>query len=100
MQVTLRDNNNEAIVLNTVREAKKRAFAADGMHDLQPIAGHQGFIQKAVELAYGRDAACIREGRVAAVQTVSGTGVLLEGPSRAGCNLLVLSPKKTQHFCK
>ncbi|KAK9812495.1 hypothetical protein WJX73_004305 [Symbiochloris irregularis] len=71
--VTFRDDDNNAIVLESVREAKRQAQLADGAHEIQSLAGHPGFVQRAIELAYGADAACIREGRVAAVQTVSGT---------------------------
>lgn len=74
--MTLRDNHDEVIVLESVLEAKRRTQGADGAHVLQPLAGHPGYIQRAIELAYGAEAACIREGRVAAVQTPGGTGVL------------------------
>ncbi len=39
-----------------------------------PIGGLKDFVVESVKLAYGDDAACIKEGRVAAVQSLSGTG--------------------------
>jgi aspartate aminotransferase, mitochondrial len=39
-----------------------------------PIAGYKPFINSAVKLALGDDNAAITEGRVAAIQSLSGTG--------------------------
>ncbi len=47
-------------------------------HDLLrrylPIGGLKSFNDKSVKLAYGESASCIKDGRVAAVQSLSGTG--------------------------
>jgi hypothetical protein len=39
-----------------------------------PIQGLKPFIDHSVRLAYGANADCLRDGRVAAVQSLSGTG--------------------------
>lgn len=39
-----------------------------------PMGGLKDFNQVSIALAYGEDARCIAEGRVAAVQSLSGTG--------------------------
>lgn len=39
-----------------------------------PIGGHREFCEESVKLAYGDNAALLREGRVAMVQALSGTG--------------------------
>jgi Aminotransferase class I and II len=45
-------------------------------HDLRylPIAGYKPFINSAVQLALGDDSQAIKENRVAAIQSLSGTG--------------------------
>ena len=41
-----------------------------------PIAGNQAFIDSGLEFAYGENSAVLTQKRVAAVQTLSGTGAL------------------------
>lgn len=82
-QGAYRDDNGKPVVLEVVKEAEKR-LTGRGDHEYLPIGGLKSFIEKSVALAYGEDAACIKEKRVAAVQTLSGTGqslmLVVEGP--------------------
>ena len=72
------------MVLDVVREAESRISGVNFMEYL-PIGGSKAFNDLSVRLAYGDDAACIKEGRVAAVQSLSGTGV-----PPACCNAAIL----------
>jgi hypothetical protein len=73
MQGAYRDDNGKPVVLNVVREAEARISGANFMEYL-PIGGLKPFNELSVKLAYGEDADCIKDGRVAAVQSLSGTG--------------------------
>jgi len=68
-----RDDNGKPVVLDCVREAERRIMGNHNMEYL-PIGGFADFCDHSVKLAYGMDAACIAEGRVASVQSLSGTG--------------------------
>lgn len=68
-----RDDGGKPVVLKSVREAEKRVAGSHFMEYL-PIGGHKGFIQESIKLAYGDDQEVIKEGLVAAVQSLSGTG--------------------------
>jgi aspartate aminotransferase len=69
-----RDNHNKPHVLPTVREAEERVFNKRCDHEYAGISGVQGYVDASILFAYGDDATVIKEGRVAAVQTLSGTG--------------------------
>lgn len=69
-----RDDNGRPLVLQSVREAETRLFNKHADHEYGGIAGIQEFIDKSVEFAYGPNARVIRENRVAAIQSLSGTG--------------------------
>lgn len=73
MQGAYRDDDSKPVVLNVVREAESRIAGANFMEYL-PIGGLKAFNDLSVKLAFGEDAECIKEGRVAAVQSLSGTG--------------------------
>lgn len=73
LQGAYRDDNGKPVVLNVVREAEGRIAGSNFMEYL-PIGGLKPFNDLSLKLAYGGDAACIKEGRVAAVQSLSGTG--------------------------
>ena len=61
--------------LDVVKEAERRLSDTAISHEYLPIEGLQTFIDKSLQLAYGEAAACLQAGRVAAVQTLSGTGM-------------------------
>ena len=60
-------------MLDVVRRAESRIAGSEFMEYL-PIGGLKAFNDLSVKLAYGENADCIQEGRVAAVQSLSGTG--------------------------
>ena len=48
-------------------------------HEYAPISGIDSYIAKCLKLAYGPDSKAIKEGRIAAAQSISGTGSLRLG---------------------
>lgn len=79
LQGAYRDDDCKPVVLNVVREAESRIAGSNFMEYL-PIGGMKAFSDLSVKLAFGEDALPIQEGRVAAVQSLSGTGRDLLGP--------------------
>ncbi|CAM9163346.1 unnamed protein product [Phaeothamnion confervicola] len=69
-----RDDEGKPVVLETVREAERRLLAKNANHEYAGIAGIPGFVQHALRFAYGVDSVPLKEKRIAAVQTLSGTG--------------------------
>lgn len=64
-------------MLPCVREAEKINMSKDTLnHEYLGIAGDPNFVKLALEFAYGEDSDVLKEGRVAGVQTLSGTGGL------------------------
>ena len=73
LQGAYRDDDCKPVVLSVVREAESRIAGSNFMEYL-PIGGMKAFSDLSVKLAFGEDALPIQEGRVAAVQSLSGTG--------------------------
>eukprot|EP00008_Paramoeba_atlantica_P002931 CAMPEP_0201487378 /NCGR_PEP_ID=MMETSP0151_2-20130828/12672_1 /ASSEMBLY_ACC=CAM_ASM_000257 /TAXON_ID=200890 /ORGANISM="Paramoeba atlantica, Strain 621/1 / CCAP 1560/9" /LENGTH=424 /DNA_ID=CAMNT_0047872389 /DNA_START=55 /DNA_END=1329 /DNA_ORIENTATION=+ len=71
-----RDDAGKPWVLPSVRRAEAELLEKKLNHEYLPIVGHQGFVDCAVQLAYGKDSQLIEDKRVAAVQALSGTGAL------------------------
>jgi|AntRauTorckE5430_2_1112549.scaffolds.fasta_scaffold00209_16 aspartate aminotransferase len=72
-----RGDNGLPYILPCVREAEQINMAnADLNHEYLGIVGDQGFVKLALEFVYGADSPVLKEGRVAGVQTLSGTGGL------------------------
>jgi aspartate aminotransferase len=69
-----RDDNGHPVVLKSVKEAERRIFDRNMDHEYAGIAGLQSFVDRSVEFAYGEDSPAIKDKRVAAVQSISGTG--------------------------
>ena len=69
-----RDDNGKPFVLNSVREARKCLESKNMDHEYTGIAGIPAFLKQTLVFAYGVDAEVITSGRVAAVQSLSGTG--------------------------
>ena len=69
-----RDDQGKPYVLDTVKEAERRNLDADMNKEYAGIVGVQGYVDKAIEFAYGSESVPLQENRVAAVQTLSGTG--------------------------
>ena len=74
LQGAYRDDDCKPVVLNVVREAESRVAGSNFMEYL-PMGGMKAFTDLSVQLAFGEDATPIKEGRVAAVQSLSGTGI-------------------------
>lgn len=72
-----RDNDGKPFVFPVVREAEKR-IVADLKLDKEylPIDGDQAFLKGSRGVLFGWDHADVNSGRVASVQTLSGTGAL------------------------
>ena len=71
-----RGDDGKPYVLPSVREAEKRMLAAEHNHEYLPIVGLKSYTDLALGFAYGEDSPALTEGRVAAMQTLSGTGSL------------------------
>lgn len=74
-----RDGNGKPYVLPSVREAEGLIFAEQLDKEYLPITGLAQFDQLAAKLAYGEQSKPLVEGRVAATQSISGTGALRIG---------------------
>jgi len=68
-----RDNSGSPFVLPSVREAEGRLLARGEKKEYAPIDGLPSYKNLALEFAYG-DMAALKDGRIAGVQTLSGTG--------------------------
>ena len=73
-----RDDNNKPWILPSVKKAEELIFKSSADHEYLPIQGLESFNSAAVKLAYA-DAAPVTENRVAACQSLSGTGALRLG---------------------
>jgi aspartate aminotransferase len=71
-----RDDAGKPWVLPSVRQAEEELLKQNLNHEYLPIVGHQPFINAAAALAYGKGSPLLENKRVAAVQTLSGTGAL------------------------
>ncbi|SCZ99329.1 BZ3500_MvSof-1268-A1-R1_Chr7-2g09486 [Microbotryum saponariae] len=75
-----RDGEGKPYVLPSVREADERILAQKYDKEYLPITGFPDFTKHAALLAYGKDSAPLKEGRVsdviAVTQSISGTGAL------------------------
>ena len=73
-----RDDANKPWLLPCVKKAEEKLFADKLDHEYLPIHGLESFRNAAVKLAYG-DSAAVKEGRIASIQCLSGTGSLRLG---------------------
>lgn len=69
-----RTDEGKPLVLPSVRAAELRIIERGTDKEYAPISGVPSFIQRSLEFGYGKDAEVLKEGRVAAVQAISGTG--------------------------
>jgi aspartate aminotransferase len=69
-----RDDGGVPFVLPSVREAEQRLLARGEKKEYAPIDGLPAYTARALAFAYGEDCAALKEGRIAGVQTLSGTG--------------------------
>jgi aspartate aminotransferase len=71
-----KDDFGKSLVLPSVREAECRILARNMDHEYAGIDGVPTFVSKALEFSYGTACVALKEGRIAAVQALSGTGAL------------------------
>ena len=69
-----RDGDGHPHVLPSVRTAEQRVNSKEMDHEYAGIAGVQEYIDASIEFAYGSDSLPLLEKRIAAIQTLSGTG--------------------------
>ncbi|CAM9425345.1 unnamed protein product [Phaeothamnion confervicola] len=69
-----RDDDGLPWVLPSVRKAERQLTAKDLNHEYALPHGIPDFLQHALRFAYGEDSVPLKEMRIAAVQTMSGTG--------------------------
>lgn len=74
-----RDDDSKPYILPCIREAQKIILERDMDHEYQPIHGIQSYIDKSLNCAYGAENKALKEGRMAGIQSLSGTGALRVG---------------------
>ena len=73
-----RDDANKPWVLPSVKKAEEKLYGERLDHEYLPIHGLEAFRNASVKLAYG-DSAAVKEGKIASIQCLSGTGSLRLG---------------------
>ncbi|KAK9689957.1 hypothetical protein RND81_09G094200 [Saponaria officinalis] len=68
-----RDDDGKPVVLDCVREAEARIAGNLNMEYL-PMGGSNHMVEETLKLAYGENSEFIKDKKIAAVQTLSGTG--------------------------
>ncbi|QDZ23081.1 aspartate aminotransferase [Chloropicon primus] len=68
-----RDDDGNPVVLQCVREAEKQIMGNKFMEYL-PMGGFKEFCDHSIKLAYGDDNSLVKANKIAAVQSLSGTG--------------------------
>jgi len=71
-----RDDDGKPWILPSVATAVQRIHDSKADNEYPPISGVPEFVQEATWLAYGKDSDAVKNKRVAAVQSLSGTGAL------------------------
>lgn len=74
-----RDEDLKPYVLKVVRKAEEKILASNADHEYLAIQGLPGFLKATIDLLLGSDSAPVKEGRVACLQALSGTGSLTIG---------------------
>jgi aspartate aminotransferase len=69
-----RDDKGQSWVLPSIKTAENRIFEKGLDKEYAPIAGFAPFIKHALGFAYGTNSEALKGGRIAAVQSISGTG--------------------------
>jgi len=74
-----RDDKGKPYVLPSVRTAEQKVVQQNLDKEYAGITGVPAFAKAAAELAYGKESAPLKEGRIAITQSISGTGALRIG---------------------
>ena len=69
-----RDGDGKPWVLPSVKEAERRVVESNLNKEYAGITGLAKYAKLAIKFALGADSSALQEGRVASVQTLSGTG--------------------------
>jgi len=91
------------MVLRCVREAEKKIANDETMNkEYIPIEGLSAFLKVTTDIIFGKDCGAVKEGRVAVVQTLSGTGALRIGGAflqkwHAGKKVYISDPSWGNH---
>ena len=75
-QGAYRTEGGEPLLLEAVREAERRVVARGASKEYLPVEGLRSFVDAAAAFALGADSPALRDGRVASLQALSGTGSL------------------------
>ncbi|KAH7151732.1 aspartate aminotransferase [Dactylonectria estremocensis] len=62
--------------MKALKEAKEAMAASNPDHDYEVTTGNPSYLRNAVKIVFGKDSAVLQAGRVASVQTISGTGAV------------------------
>ena len=77
---SFRDNEGRPVILECVKKAQTLLIEKGDMdHEYLPVQGSEAFMTPALNIAFGEDYMAIKEKRIAAMQSVSGTGALRLG---------------------
>ena len=71
-----RDENGAIHKFKCVKEAELKYNEMNVDHEYLPMAGYQKFIDLALEFAYSKNSTPLKEKRIAAIQSISGTGAI------------------------
>lgn len=95
-----RDDDGKPVVLSVVRKAEQMISGKENMEYL-PMGGLKSMVDASVRLAYGESHEVVKSKRVAAVQSLSGTGEAHHGtravPVIVKRGLLLLLPPAFQY---
>ncbi|KAJ1443499.1 aspartate aminotransferase [Ochromonadaceae sp. CCMP2298] len=69
-----RDDDGKPFVLKSIKEAEARIMSKAMGHEYTGITGVPAFVKVALEFAYGENSEPIQSNRIAAAQSISGTG--------------------------
>jgi aromatic-amino-acid transaminase len=96
------DDNGTLPILQCVREAERRLAQAPKAKGYLPIDGIAAYDNAVQQLVFGNDSAALRDGRVATVQALGGTGGLKVGADflrgvNPGAKVLISDPSWENH---
>jgi aspartate aminotransferase len=99
-----RDDNSKPYILSCIRKAEKIIVEKQMDHEYAGIQGIDSYIDKITKLAYGADSDIYKDGRIAGMQSISGTGALRVGfeflqnfyPTK-GADVLIPNPSWPVH---
>lgn len=76
---TYKDDNNKPYVLRCIQEAQKIYYDKNMDMEYIPIEGISSYVKNSLKIAYSPDDKNLKEGKLAGIQSLSGTGALYLG---------------------